>query len=59
MTAKLKQAIVLVNFSDISEVILKIKCDSRGDDTKRRRRSEKKNYLFILWLRLVITWCLV
>jgi hypothetical protein len=38
MTSKLEQAIVLVNFSDISEVILKMKCESRGGDTKRRRR---------------------
>jgi hypothetical protein len=35
MTTKLKQAVVLVNFSDISEVILKMKFVSRvGDNTK-------------------------
>lgn len=45
MTTKLKQQIVLVNFSDISEVILKMKCESRcGDNTKSRGRSGN-NYL--------------
>ena len=42
MTTKLEQTMVLVNFSDILEVILKMKCKSRDCGTKRRRGYGKK-----------------
>jgi len=58
MTTKLKQAIVLVNFSDISEVILKMKCESRGGDNTKSRRRSGKNYLQRCCNRLCFPVCM-
>jgi hypothetical protein len=44
MKTKLEQALVLVNCSDISEVILEMKCESRGGDLRDEEDLEKIIY---------------